>query len=101
MPQQAERRPSAQCASSSTSSDRPLLADARQQVGDRGVQAVADRVRVGVDGSPPPSREQARELAAGRPSAAPQLAGVDDAHEVVERLDEAPLGARTTASQAP
>ena len=68
--QQAERRPVGPVGVLEHEQDRARLADAGQQVGDRGVQAVADRVRVGVGRLARPHRDvgqQARELAAGRP----------------------------------
>ena len=92
VPQQAERRPVGPVRVLEHEQHRAVLADPRQQVGDRGVQAVADRVRVGVGRFAPELGQQARELAAGRPERGPQLLGVDDAYEVVERLHEGAVG---------
>ena len=59
VPQQAERRPVGPVRVLEHEQHRAVLADPRQQVGDRGVQAVADRVRVGVGRFAPEFGQQA------------------------------------------
>ena len=88
---------SAQWPSSSTSSTgRP--AHPGEQVGDRRMQSVALGVGVGLDRQRQLAHplgqigEQPRELAARGAQRGPQLGGVDLARQVIERLDERPVG---------
>ena len=77
---------------------RPVAADPGQQIGHRRVQAVPLGVRVRLDRRgrlARPGREvrqQAHELAVGRPERRPQRLRPADARQVVERLDERPVG---------
>ena len=72
--------------------------DAAEQVRHRGVQAVALRVGIGLDRRrqlPDTGRQvgqQPGELPAGGAERVPQLGRLEHAREVVERLDERPVG---------
>jgi hypothetical protein len=72
-------------------------ADAGQQVGHRGVQPVALGVGIGLDRrrqirhAERQVRQQPRQLTAGDAERRPQLDRIDDARQVVERLDERPV----------
>ena len=73
-------------------------ADAGEQVGHRRVQAVALRVRIGLDRRRQLAHaerqvgQQPRQLAARGAERRAQLDRIDDARQVVERLDERPVG---------
>ena len=85
----------------------PSPRDPGEQVGHGRVEPVALGVRVRLDRGREiahPGAEVGKEpgeLAAAAPERRPQLVGLGDPGQLVERLDERPVGVRTSASQAP